>query len=432
MSLRSQLVSRIADRFTSDQRQQQLRGRAEKVRSAARERHRVHYFHQASDPYSSLAAQILPLLVARYDIDVEAHLTSPSPDWAAPDRSRLEAWARQDAARLAQRAGLSFSYRDAAPDPDAIARAEGALAHAIHAGRFIEDAGAISIALWAGGDIRADVADVSSLTAQGDALRARFGHYSGGMLYYAGEWYWGIDRLHYLEERLAALGARRPASPVGPIYPPEGSTRATGQLAATIPGQDLHFYLSFRSPYTWIAADRVRALADAHGLALRLRFVLPMVMRGLPVPRAKRTYITLDAAREARRAGVPFGRIADPVGRPVERGYSLLPWAVSEGRGYAFCHAFMRAVWSRGVDAGCDRGLRAIVESAGLDWTVARSHAGKEAWRLEAEANRRELLELGLWGVPSFRFGKTIAWGQDRLWVIEDAIRNEIEHAGRG
>jgi len=147
------------------------------------------------------------------------------------------------------------------------------------------------------------------------------------------------------------------------------------------------------------------------------------VMRGLPVPPAKRNYITLDAAREARRVGVPFGRVADPVGQPVERGYSLLPWAIDQGRGYEYCLAFMRGVWSQGIDAGSDGGMRRIVEAAGLSWQSARPLIGGDGWRAQAEANRVELTSLGLWGVPSFRFNEVSAWGQDRLWVIEDAIR---------
>jgi 2-hydroxychromene-2-carboxylate isomerase len=153
--------------------------------------------------------------------------------------------------------------------------------------------------------------------------------------------------------------------------------------------------------------------------------VLPMVMRGLPVPARKRSYIMADAAREARRSGVPFGRICDPVGRPVERGYALLPWAREQGRGFEYCEAFMRATWSMGIDAGTSSGLARIVAAAGLDWRLARPLTGDTRWREEAEMNRRELLSLGLWGVPSFRFGDTSAWGQDRLWVIEDAIRAE-------
>ena len=37
----------------------------------------------------------------------------------------------------------------------------------------------------------------------GTQQRNALGHYLGGTLYYAAEWYWGIDRLPYLEERLS-------------------------------------------------------------------------------------------------------------------------------------------------------------------------------------------------------------------------------------
>jgi 2-hydroxychromene-2-carboxylate isomerase len=83
----------------------------------------------------------------------------------------------------------------------------------------------------------------------------------------------------------------------------------------------------------------------------------------------------------------------------------------------------MRGVWAEGVDAGSDAGLRRIVERAGLSWAQAKPLIGNDDWRPEAEANRQALLALGLWGVPCFRYGDVSVWGQDRLWVIEDAMR---------
>lgn len=431
MSIRSFLISRVAETLTSAERQNKARARAERRRRAAGEPHRVDYFHQASDPYSCLLAQVLPQLAARFDVELRCHLVSTPPDWAAPERTKLDAYARVDAERLAARAGLVFSDPGVQPSPARLARAEAALAQSLRAGNFVQEAGGVSTALWAGAPLPAATEDASAPKAAGDGMRAKLGHYLGGTFHYGGEWYWGLDRLHYLEERLSALGARKADTPAGMIYAQPASPLSD---AAALPakGGELHFYLSFRSPYTYLAAGRAKALADAYGVALRLRFVLPMVMRGLPVPPAKRNYITLDAAREARRVGVPFGRVADPVGRPVERGYSLLPWAIAQGRGYDYCLAFMRGVWSQGIDAGSDAGLRRIVESAGLGWRDAQSRLGNDDWRAEAEANRQELFGLGLWGVPCFRFGDTTAWGQDRLWVIEDTIRRpDTDTTGR-
>ena len=368
--------------------------------------------------------QVLPAFAARYDVQLRCHLVATPPDWAAPERERLVNWSRADAVHLASRAGLSFTDAGAQPSAQRVANAERLFASRLRAGTFVADAAAISAALWSGAALPDASGDPATAKAEGDALRSKLGHYLGATLHYGSEWYWGLDRLHYLEERLSSLGVDQTGTDAEPIYvqPPSPAPDASANFAPS--GGAIDFFLSFRSPYTWIAATRVKALADAYGLGLRLRFVLPMVMRGLPVPPAKRAYITLDAAREARRNGVPFGRIADPVGRPVERGYSLLPWAISQGRGHEYCVAFMRAVWSQGVDAGRDAGMRRIVEAAGLDWTVARPLIGNDGWRTEAEANRRELVGLGLWGVPCFAYNGVSAWGQDRLWVIESAIRS--------
>lgn len=422
MSLKSAIMSRLAAYWTSQQRCMAARARAERKRIAKGLPHRIEWFHDATDPYSHLLAQLLPRFAARYAIEIVPHLVGPPADWAAPERAQLEAYARRDAEQLAVRAGLMFIDPGEQPGSASLADAEAALAAAIDSGTFTEAAAAIGAALWQGQAIDPALPRLDPVAAKaaGDSRRDALGHYLGATLYYGGEWYWGIDRLHYLEERLAALGAGASLEPLyrQPVVPAAGTTAAPRQ-----PGLVLDWYASFRSPYTYIVADRVQALADAYGAELRVRYVLPMVMRSLPVPPIKRQYITLDVAREAHRLSIPFGRVADPVGRPVERGYALLPWAISEGRGHAYATAFLRGVFAQGLDAGSDAGLRRIVEAAGLDWAAAQPRLGDTSWRAEAEANRREMTGLGLWGVPSFRVGNVAVWGQDRLWAIETELQ---------
>jgi 2-hydroxychromene-2-carboxylate isomerase len=413
--------------ITSEKRLNRNRAMQETKRVAASAPHAVDYFHDVTDPYAHLCAQVLGRLTAHYQIGLQVHLVDPPPDWAAPERERLESYSREDAARLARRAGLSFTDPGKPVSPEQAARANALLAAAIDDGSFAGKAAAIGEAAWKGSlpDAPVDLPGLAARLAAGAARREELGHYLGGTFHYAGEWYWGVDRLHYLEARLTELAARKPEAGEELIFPPPQApaARSTPKGAPA----ELHYYLSFRSPYTYIAAARAKALADAHGAELKLRYVLPMVMRGLPVPRMKSRYITLDTAREARRLGVPFGRIVDPVGKPVERGYSILPWAREQGRGFEFCQAFLAGVWSQGIDAGTDAGLRQIVENAGLDWSAARQQLGSEIWRAEAEANRAEMMALGVWGVPSFRVGKVITWGQDRLWLIEEEL---IKSAG--
>lgn len=381
MSVKTAIVARAASYWTSEAALLKRRRDTERARKAAGEPHMVDLLVDPDDPYSHLLLQLMPGFAARYAVEVKPWLVGPPDEAAAPERELLADWSRRDAAMLAARAGLSADAAIALP---------GGLAP--------NDRTAI---------------------AAGNARRTACGHYLGGVLHYGGENYWGIDRLHYLEERLTALGLRRDGG-VDPLYPPPPDI--AGPVAA-LPGKTIHYYLSFRSPYTWIAAPRVKALAQAHGARLALRFVLPMVMRSLPVPPAKRRYITLDTAREARRLGIAFGKVADPVGRPVERGYSLLPWARDQGRGIDYVIAFLRAVFSQGVDAGSDTGMKRIVTAAGLDWKAARHIVDNDDWRAEAEANRAEMLDLGLWGVPSFRVDDFAVWGQDRLWAVDAALR---------
>jgi 2-hydroxychromene-2-carboxylate isomerase len=513
MSLRTLLTPLVSSWLLSPQRQASARARAERRRQARGLAHEVHYFHQVDDPYSALACQALAGLQARYDIRLLPHLVSPPADAAAPDRARLVAYSRRDAAVLAVRHGLAFADPGHQPAAEATEACAKDLLAAIDKGHFTEAAPALAAALWtatvdgpgslnfpkpgfpAATDARspAEVSerpkdrDVVKALAEGDALRERLGHYLGGTFFYGGEWYWGIDRLHHLERRLQDLGAARAgvagtlafAPDLGPdraphlpqdLAPPsvsdlqpalssakragsteaplqlvldepvaegDGNTRQTvsagstsniggsGSVTQTASAPTIDFFFSLRSPYSAIVMPRVFALARAQGAPVRLRFVLPMVMRGLAVPASKRRYISLDAAREARLHRIPFGRLNDPVGRPTERGLALIPFAHTQGRAEAYLLAFMQGVWSKGLDAGSDKGLRAIVEAAGLPWAEAREALADERWREIAERNRQALLDLGLWGVPSFHVAGASTWGQDRLWQVREALIGE-------
>lgn len=432
MSIKSLLMPAVTARMFSRARLLARRARAEQQRTARGEPHRLLVFHQVDDPYSALLAQCLPRLLARYDIALQAHLVGRPADNAAPERDRLVAYSRKDAALLARRWQLDFTDSGSQPPAQAVATVQRLLVAAIAAGRFADVAWQLTQALWrtpwtpsasiagcADGLVPADGPGTASHIAASGQLRQQLGHYLGATLYYAGEWYWGLDRLHHLERRLHALGAYRGGGGSAPLFEPEPDLDCPTPVdqAPTI-----DFFLSLRSPYTALATPRLFRLGALTGAPVRLRPVLPMAMRGLPVPREKRLYIMHDAAREAHWHNVPFGRINDPLGRPTERGMALIPLAERAGQGQAYIASFMRGVWSEGIDAGSDRGLRRIAERAGLGWADAQNALHDEGWRVAAEANRAEMFALGLWGVPSFRVRDTAVWGQDRLWAVQQEV----------
>ncbi|WP_228764515.1 DsbA family protein [Limnohabitans sp. Rim11] len=379
----------ISQLFLSRARLLKQRVSAEKKRVAQGRPHTLHFFHQIDDPYSQLLDCVLPQLQSRFDVCIERHITSPPEDSAVPERELLNAYSQTDAQRLADHFNIDWTFKPI---------------------------------------------DAQALTAQpqasavANALRKKWGHYLGATLYYEGEWYWGIDRLHHLEDRLNTLGLSK-STYQGPLFP----TIQYQDFANAPEGTSIDFFFSLRSPYSAISVAKVFHWARQSGIEVNLRYVLPMVMRGLPVPAEKRRYISLDAAREAFVQGVPFGCVNDPLGKPTERGLALMPFAEMHNAAEAYVMSFMQGVWAEGLDAGTDKHLKIMVERAGLNWTAAKdilkSKSNDTHWRAIAEQNRQALFSMGLWGVPSFKFENTAAWGQDRFWVIEKALHDKFNSA---
>ena len=427
-ALKNIAIKHVVRILTHPATRQWQRTRASLVRRIKGAAAQVHYFHQADDPYSHLCVQLLERLGHGYDVDLLPHLVSAPEDSAAPDRERLGHWSLRDATLLAQAHGLEAPV--ASPDAAAVASAESSLAASLQAGRFVVDAAAISWRLWSAqpqpeGQVQGpSQADAQAAKAAGTALRKQLGHYLGATFFYGGEWYWGIDRLHYLEQRLRDEGLCR--EPARALLVPVRDIALAGAPALHVgrkPSAQLHYFCSFRSPYTYIALPRVRQLAEHYGAQLQIRFVLPMVMRGLAVPREKGMYIVADVAREAQRVGMSYGFLVDPVGKPVERGYAVLHQAMKVGSGLQLAQSFLQGVWADGIDAGTDSGLYAIAERAGLDKVFVDKALTDDSWRAAAAANRLELLDMDLWGVPSFRVNNLPGfWGQDRLWMLEQDL----------
>lgn len=412
MSLKTNLKSYLAAAITSDQLLNARRRVLDLRRRLRGADHVVHYFHDTADPYGALTAQILPAFQAKYGVMLCPHLISGPPSEAVPEPEAHRQNAMVDATRLALKHGLDAPV---IPSIERIQKANHLLAAAFETPDLIDRLADISAALWTGRALPDETgADPSASMTAGDQALVSMGHYLGGTFFYGGEWYWGIDRLHYLEQRLQQIGLGEGAS-IFPVL--DRSARALADSA-----KELEFFFSFRSPYSYLAFDRVVNLGKRHNARLILKPVLPMLMRELPVPKAKSRYILRDCTREARRLGIPFGRICDPLGAGVERGYALFDYAEDQGKLAPYCAAFMRSVWSQGVDAATDRGMERIVTSAGLEWSVARPLLNTQEWRGRVEANQHRLQEVGLWGVPSFCVDGQSLWGQDRLWVVEDLL----------
>ena len=427
------VTSKVMTYVISPKRLAKNRIKVEKQRQANNQRHTVEYFHQVDDGYSHLAAQALAALAERYDIDLQCHLVDGPAGANAPEPELLVNLSRYDASKIAPHYKLDFPENLDAPTVTLLKLARSILAN-LNNQDFVAHAATVGHALWSGSEVALQelgkVHGFSSLEEEkakyenGNTRRDSLKHYSGAMFYYGGEWYWGIDRLYHLEQRLANLEADR--LPDAPVVMPKQEVKA-GQLRDN-GSLTLEVFASVRSPYTAMIFDRALELAQTTGVALQVRPILPMVMRGVSATREKGIYIFSDAAREARASEVPFGQFYDPIGEPSRRCFSLYPWACTQGKGNELLSSFLSAAFAEGVNTNKEDGLRYVVEKAGLEWASAKQVVGQNGWQDTLEENRLAMYESGLWGAPSFRLldrnNKVVLalWGQDRLWLIAKEI----------
>lgn len=435
--VRRWLTSKMMTAMSSEDRQNKQRQKAEAKRIKAGDPHCVEYFHQVDDGYSHLAAQVLQRFSERYQVELKCHLVDGPVGDNSPEPDLLSRLSRYDAFHTAPHYDLDFPEHDSPLAPDLTRKATAILA-GLNNSEFIANAASVGNAMWYSNAAKltelastlgtASADDTAEKLARGNTRRGELKHYSGAMFFYAGEWYWGVDRLYHLEQRLAGLGLDN--TPGAPLLAPRpaiesGPLRDDGRLT-------LEIYPSLRSPYTAVIFDQTVELANKVGIKLKVRPVLPMVMRGVPATREKGMYILFDAGREARTIGASFGPCADPIGEPARRAYSLLAWAEQQGKKMQFISSFLKCAWTDAINTNNDRGMKIAVERAGLDWSQAEKLIGQPGWEEELEANRLAMYDMGLWGVPSYRLldegGNSVLeiWGQDRLWMVSREIQDQL------
>jgi 2-hydroxychromene-2-carboxylate isomerase len=391
---------------------------------------KLELYFDIADPWSYLTAQAVSRLVQAYPVELEFHTITPPASDVDPAPTLRPKHAVRDAQYLAEYWDIEFPGKKY-PDPNIVRDVGTVLVRERPAADQLRAAIECGGALW-----QNDKKQVTTLLGKwgneshGVVLpilneaysRLReAGHYQGGMIRYGGEWYWGIDRLPYLE---AALAKDLGTDVAHVISPRPQSDR--GPLKLSDKPLTCEMWFSFRSPYSYLALEQIEDILAPYDIPLVLRPIAPMVTRGLQVPSIKRMYIVRDAKREADRLGINFGELCDPLGTGVDNCLAIVHWAIAQGKGMAFAKSAMRGIWTEARDVGEYVDLRVVVERAGLDWNGAR--AALEPARV-AEAMKQattyaaDLAVIGLWGVPSFRVGDFVAWGNDRLPLLADRLR---------
>lgn len=197
-------------------------------------------------------------------------------------------------------------------------------------------------------------------------------------------------------------------------------------------------FWSMRSPFCYLALDRLMEIRKNYTVEIDLRVVYPIAVRNpdffATAPRHYRPYHLLDSLRLADYYGIPYRRpVPDPIIQDMEtstiaaeqpyirRLTRLAAGAGEQGKALDFQNQVMRLLWDGQTDDWNEGShLAEAIERAGLEANALIKAVDVEPERFDSiiEANQAAHVEAGHSGVPLFFFEGEPFFGQDRIEIL--------------
>jgi 2-hydroxychromene-2-carboxylate isomerase len=186
------------------------------------------------------------------------------------------------------------------------------------------------------------------------------------------------------------------------------------------------FFFDLSSPYSYLAATQMNALADRTGAEIAWR---PMVLfavfkaSGNDMParvQHKARWMGNDLALWAEHVGVPWKMSSH---FPLNAIKAMRLILVDDKRAGEVALAGFRAMWAEDRDITQEAELRRIAELGGLDPARALAQIEEPAVKDKLRANTDEAIARGAFGAPTMLVGDQLFWGNDRLQFVEAALR---------
>ncbi|GFZ46870.1 hypothetical protein JCM24511_04090 [Saitozyma sp. JCM 24511] len=204
-------------------------------------------------------------------------------------------------------------------------------------------------------------------------------------------------------------------------------------------------YYGVSSPWACLGAPEAERIARENGLTIHLK---PMTVieenGGIRLKTrhpARQAYHALDLARFAKHYGVdlkPAPKYYPPKPNTIElAGQAIIRiqnhFGVGSPEALAFSYAVQRCIWiTEDGDYMTVEVLQRLAREVGINEEVVeicvidrRGHEGDEGvqgW----QKNLAEAVELGIFGTPNYVINGEIFWGQDRLWMVEQRVKELV------
>jgi len=189
--------------------------------------------------------------------------------------------------------------------------------------------------------------------------------------------------------------------------------------------EPIRFYFSFRSPYAWLASERLEEELGDLGVPIERIAIFPTPGNFANDPAAmpdKVAYIIQDIRRLTRERGlaVRFPTAGDP---DWSLSHAAFLGAERRGGGHRLLLELFRQRFAAGRDLGDDQVIAAAAAAAEIDPALALADAHDDELRAEVgDAWRRAVERDRVFGVPSFVYAGKLYWGQDRMHFVRSAV----------
>jgi len=196
----------------------------------------------------------------------------------------------------------------------------------------------------------------------------------------------------------------------------------------------IDYYFSTLSPYTYLAGTRFEDVAAKHGADITYKPLDIMALfsrTGGTSPKDRHpnriAYRAQELPRQAKKLGMALN--LQPAHWPTNAAPSSYAIIAAQGVGGgdlgALVHSVLRAVWAEEKDIAQDDVVRACLEGAGFDPSLADSGllSGAETYA----RNLEEAVDKGAFGAPFYIVdGDQRFWGQDKIEEIDLLLSGKL------
>lgn len=187
----------------------------------------------------------------------------------------------------------------------------------------------------------------------------------------------------------------------------------------------IRFYFSFRSPYAWLAAERLESELGDLGLAIERLPIYPtpeLAPEFFVARPDKLAYLLQDIPRLARERGLTV-RFPPPGDPDWTLSHAAFLGAQQSDMEHRFMLQVFRKRFCEGLDLGEDRVIADAAREIGLNPDAILAAAHSENLCTKAAAGWRRAVERDrIFGVPSFVYAGKLYWGQDRMHFVRSAV----------